>query len=83
MKTLIMLIFLCLSFSLFAQKKKKVKYEYKKFEKFDFSAIDIEGDGTSPGDLSISPRFRKRFRNKIPERKQFHREMKKALEAVR
>ena len=57
--------------------------EYKKYESFDFSAIDIEGGANSPGDLSISPRFRKRFRNKIPERQNFHREMKKALDAVR
>lgn len=77
------LILLILSFSTVALAQKKVNYEYKKYEKFDFGAIDIEGGGNSPGDLSISPRFRKRFRNKIPERKQFHREMKKALEAVR
>lgn len=72
---------MCFSTVVFA--KKNVKYEYKKYEKFDFGAIDIEGGGNSPGDLSISPRFRKRFKNKIPERKQFYREMKRALEAVR
>tara|TARA_Y100000385_G_C12527316_1_gene398055 strand:- start:75 stop:320 length:246 start_codon:yes stop_codon:yes gene_type:complete len=77
------LILLSLCFCTLAFAKKNVKYEYKKYEKFDFGAIDIEGGGKSPGDLSISPRFRKRFRNKIPERKQFHREMKKALDAVR
>lgn len=78
-----LLILLMISFSFSALAKKKVKYEYKKYEKFDFTSIDIEGGANSPGDLSISPRFRKRFRNKIPERKQFHREMKKALETVR
>lgn len=81
MKVLLMIFVLGFSFHSFA--KKKVKYEYKKYEKFDFSAIDIEGGSNSPGDLSISPRFRKRFRNKIPERKEFNREMKRALEAVR
>lgn len=81
MKFLIIILTLFLSSMVFA--KKNIKYEYKKYEKFDFGAIDIEGGTNSPGDLSISPRFRKRFRNKIPERKQFHREMKKALEAVR
>lgn len=81
MKILFFLLILTLSLSAFADKN--VKYEYKKYEKFDFSAIDIEGGANSPGDLSISPRFRKRFRNKIPERKNFHREMKKALDAVR
>lgn len=81
MKLAIIVIVLCFCTMAFA--KKNVKYEYKKYEKFDFGAIDIEGGGNSPGDLSISPRFRKRFRNKIPERKQFYKEMKKALEAVR
>jgi hypothetical protein len=64
-------------------KGKNVKYEYKKYERFDFSVIDVEGGSNSPGDLSISPRFRKKFKNKIPERKQFHNEMKRALDSVR
>ena len=63
--------------------KPKVRYEYKKYEKFDFEALDVAGDSSSPGDLSISPRFRKRFRNKIPERKNFNGEMKRALDSVR
>jgi hypothetical protein len=79
---LLVLIVLCFSFSVFS-KEKKINYEYKKYEKFDFSAIDVEGGSNSPGDLSISPRFRKKFRNKIPERKQFHNEMKRALDSVR
>lgn len=81
MKLLVLIVF-CFSFSVFS-KEKKVNYEYKKYEKFDFSAIDVEGGSNSPGDLSISPRFRKKFRNKIPERKQFHNEMKRALDSVR
>lgn len=70
------------SVSVYAQKS-KVRYEYKKYEKFDFEALDIQGDTSSPGDLSISPRFRKRFRNKIPERKNFNLEMRRALDSVR
>jgi hypothetical protein len=81
MKLLVLILF-CFSLTAFS-KEKKVKYEYKKYEKFDFSAIDVEGGSNSPGDLSISPRFRKKFRNKIPERKQFHNEMKRALDSVR
>ncbi|MEX0797953.1 MAG: hypothetical protein WEB87_03740 [Bacteriovoracaceae bacterium] len=73
------LVFSC---AVFAQKK-NVKYEYKKHEKFDFEALNVEGDTSSPGDLSISPRFRKKFRNKIPERKNFNAEMKRALDSVR
>ncbi|MBC75250.1 MAG: hypothetical protein CME64_04475 [Halobacteriovoraceae bacterium] len=73
---------LALSFNVSA-KKGKVKYQYKKHEVFDFEALDVAGDSSSPGDLSISPRFRKKFRNKIPERKTFNKEMKRALDSVR
>ena len=51
--------------------KKKVIYKYKKYEKFDFENLNIEGDASSPGDLTISPRFEKKFRNRLPERMNF------------
>lgn len=73
---------LLFSFAGFGQKK-NVKYKYKKHEKFDFEALDVHGDTSSPGDLSISPRFRKKFKNKIPERQNFNTEMKRALDTVR
>lgn len=73
---------LMMAFGAQAQKR-KVRYEYKKHEVFDFEALDVAGDTSSPGDLSISPRFRKKFRNKIPERKNFNNEMKRALDSVR
>lgn len=76
---------LCLMFftSAFAQTKGNVRYEYKKFEKFDFEEIGVEGEAGSPGDISISPRLRKEFANKLPERKNFNKEMKKAIEGIR
>lgn len=79
------LVFVLFALSLAAAhaQRGKVKYEYKKHEKFDFETLDIEGDTSSPGDLSISPRFRKKFRNKIPERKNFNTELKRALDSVR
>ena len=80
---LIILSFVFMSLSIANDSEKKVYYEYKKYEKFDFGAIDVEGGSSSPGDLSISPRFRKKFKNKIPERKQFNNEMKRALDSVR
>lgn len=83
MKVFIALLLASLSFNVAFAKQKGVKYEYKKHEVFDFDSMDIQGDSSSPGDLSISPRFRKRFRNKIPERKNFNAEMKKALDSVR
>ncbi|MES2528747.1 MAG: hypothetical protein V4598_16805 [Bdellovibrionota bacterium] len=81
----IIFIALLLSFQAFAQgsKPKSVRYEYKKFEKFDFDEIGVEGEAGSPGDLSITPRARNEFRNKLPERMDFNREMKKAVEVIR
>ncbi len=79
----IVFVLILIPFSAFAQKDKNIKYEYKKHESFDFESLDVSGNSNSPGDLSISPRFRKKFKNKIPERKDFKREMKKALDSVR
>lgn len=70
MRYLVVLILLVGS-SAWAQKKKKIIYKYKKYEKFDFSAMGLSGDQASPGDISISPRFSKKFKNKIPERRNF------------
>jgi hypothetical protein len=66
-----------------ASKQPKVRYEYKKFEKFDFDEIGIEGEAGSPGDISISPRVRNEFKNRLPERQNFNKEMKKAIEGIR
>jgi hypothetical protein len=76
-----MLIF-SVSFCSFAKKRGKVNYKYKRYERFDFDALDIEGAKSSPGDLSIAPRFNPKFRNKIPERKNFNREMRKAIDSI-
>lgn len=64
-------------------KGKSIRYEYKKFEKFDFDEIGVEGEAGSPGDLSINPRARNEFRNKLPERTNFNREIKKSVEVIR
>ena len=63
-------------------KKKRVNYKYKKYERFDFDALDVEGERSSPGDLSIETRFKSKFKNKIPERKNFDRQMKKAGDSM-
>ncbi|MFA5583781.1 MAG: hypothetical protein WDA09_06165 [Bacteriovoracaceae bacterium] len=77
----ISLVALVVSFSAFSQRN--VNYEYKKYEKFDFSEISVEGVAGSPGDISVSPRLRKEFQNKLPDRPNFNREMQKSLEAIR
>jgi len=79
-----MLILICvISSSAFAEGQKDVKYEYKKLEKFDFDEIGVEGEAGSPGDISIAPRLRKEFSNKLPEKKNFNKEMKKSIEGIR
>ena len=76
----VILSFILSSFSY--AKNGKIKYRYKKYERFDFDALDVEGTNNSPGDLSISPRFKKKFKNKIPLRKNFNQQMKKAVDSV-
>ncbi|MCT4643259.1 MAG: hypothetical protein N4A33_13290 [Bacteriovoracaceae bacterium] len=76
------LLVLMLAFCAYAQKK-KIKYEYKKHESFDFSTLNVEGSLSSPGDLSINSRLKKRFRNKIPERKNFNKEMIRTLDIIK
>jgi hypothetical protein len=84
MKIFAIIISLSFMFSAFGQRKRpEVRYEYKKFEKFDFEEIGVEGEAGSPGDISISPRLRKEFRNKLPERQNFNNEMKKAIDGIR
>lgn len=79
----IICILVFFSISAFAEDKKNVRYEYKKFEKFDFEEIGVEGEAGSPGDISISPRLRNEFKNKLPERLNFNKEMKKAIDVIR
>ena len=82
MKVIIVLL-VFFSISAFADDKKNVRYEYKKFEKFDFDEIGVEGEAGSPGDLSVSPRLRNEFKNKLPERHDFNKEMRKAIDVIR
>lgn len=64
-------------------KNGKVIYEYRKFEEFDFDAIDIEGNVVAPGDLSIQQRYKKSFKNKIPERKEFNRAIEESIDTLK
>lgn len=82
MKVLLILCVSLFSVSLFAKSKKNVKYEYKKYERFDLDALDVEAAAKSPGDLSIGQRFKTKQKNKIPERYNFNREMKRAVDSL-
>lgn len=60
-----------------------VIYRYKEYQRFDFEDLEIEGETGSPGDLSITPRFQRQFENKLPYRKNFNAEIRKAIERTR
>ena len=61
----------------------KIIYKYKKYEKFDFEDMVIEGEIGAPGDLSITPRYQRKFKNRLPYRKNFNAEIRKAVERIR
>jgi hypothetical protein len=78
------MLIIVLPLTVLAQNKtKEVIYKYKKFERFDMDDISIEGDASNPGDISIDPRFRKRFKNQLPTRPNFNKEMINAVDAIR
>lgn len=64
-------------------KKEKIIYKYKQYEKFDFDDLGIEGDTGSPGDLSVSTRYSRDFKNKLPYRKNFNPEIHRSIERIR
>lgn len=84
-KLLIGLAILSLSFVASAQSKKKERiiYKYKKYQKFDFEDITIEGETGSPPDLGVDTRLQRKFRNKLPYRKNFNPEIRKGIERIR
>lgn len=81
-KLLIVALFF-MSGSLFAKQKQKIVYEYKKYEKFDMEDLVVEGETGSPGDLSIDPRYKRKFKNKLPYRRNFNKEIRKAIYRIR
>lgn len=83
MKKLILVLMIFSITAVAQESKSNVRYEYKKYEKFDFDEIGVEGEAGSPGDISISPRLRAEFKNKLPERQNFNKEMKKAIDGIR
>ena len=61
----------------------QIVYRYKKFQKFDFEDLVIEGETGNPGDLSIAPRYQRKFENKLPYRKNFNAEIRRGIERIR
>lgn len=88
MKFLMMSFVILLSLGTSAQEAKsgevpKIIYKYKKYQKFDFEDLVIEGETGSPGDLSIIPRYQRKFKNRLPYRKNFNAEIRKSIERIR
>lgn len=84
-KLIIIFSLTLLPFSSFAQaqKKERIIYKYKKYQKFDFEDITIEGETGSPPDLGVDTRLQRKFRNKLPYRKNFNPEIRKGIERIR
>lgn len=85
-KTILLLAMVTLSPPAFSQQdegEEGVIYRYREYERFDFEDLVIEGETGSPGDLSITPRFQRQFDNKLPYRKNFNAEIRKAAERTR
>lgn len=81
MKIFLIFLLLITGVNTFAQtKKKKIIYEYKKYEKFDFGDLGIEGSKNALGDLSINPRYQVRFSNELPKKPNFNKEMIDSVE---
>lgn len=82
MRLFIILLIASFSFVIWAQKE-RVIYKYKKYEKFDFSAIGVEGNTGNPGDLSVIPQIGRKRKSRLPERKNFKDKMRENIEAIR
>lgn len=85
MNKLILILF-CFSMTAPAfsqEKKQKIIYKYKKYQKFDFDDITIEGETGTPPDLGVDTRLQRKFRNKLPYRKNFNPEIRKGIERIR
>lgn len=78
-----LILFIVTPFAFGQSRKAKVNYEYKKFERFDFEEIGVEGEAGAPGDLSIAPSPRKSYGNRLPERRSFNKEVRKSASGIR
>ena len=63
-------------------KKENIVYKYKKYEKFNLEEISVDGETGVPGDISIINRFKRKFDNKLPYRKNFRPELILSIERI-
>ena len=76
-------VLLLFTLNAYPQKKSKIVYKYKKFEKINLGEISVEGDLGAPGEVTISRRYLKKFKNRLPSKPNFNFEMMKGLERIR
>lgn len=77
---LLTILFVLNSYS--KESKNKIVYKYKQYEKFDFEDMLIEGDSGGPGDLSINPRFQRYYKNRLPNKPDFNKEIKNTIDSI-
>ncbi|EQC44807.1 hypothetical protein [Bacteriovorax sp. Seq25_V] len=70
-------------FSVSAFSQEKVIYKYKKYEEINLGEIKVEGELGAPGEITVSERYLRKFKNKLPSKPNFHFEMMRGLEKIR
>ncbi len=88
MKIYIFFVFIILCLDMQAQergsfKKGRTIYKYRKYQKFDFEDLTIDGERGLPDALSVSRGNRFKYKNRLPYRKNFNPEIKKGIERIR
>lgn len=81
----LILVFLFISSLAIAQDStdENVVYKYKQYQEFDLETIGVDGEVGAPEDLSLNSRFQKKFRNKLPIRRDFNPEIRRTVELIR
>jgi len=85
MKNIIFGFLILFSVDAFSQKKRKEKiiYKYKKYEKFNLEDISVDGETGVPGDISLINRYQRKFKNKLPYRRNFRPEIVFGVERLK
>lgn len=85
MKNIFFVILILFSMDAFSQKRRKEKiiYKYKKYEKFNLEDISVDGETGVPGDISLINRYQRKFKNKLPYRRNFRPEIVFGVERLK
>lgn len=85
MKNIFFVILILFSMDSFSQKRRKEKiiYKYKKYEKFNLEDISVDGETGVPGDISLINRYQRKFKNKLPYRRNFRPEIVFGVERLK